>query len=184
MDVGIFNRGRFIFWCWLLAPILLIGAIQGAVFLYGRSTAETLAHRRTSLQVIPELRDKAAAADGLLKHFAFDSRGATPTVEALSSWINDCTQRHGVSLNLLVFQPPKVEPGDTVPAVKVEMECEGALVPLLSWLDEMRRPENLLVLDGAVVRLTQSSPTVVYGVKLLFRFYAFPAVDPPGRDVP
>lgn len=184
MDVGIFTRGRFIFWCWILLPALLVGGAQCAVYLYGRLTAEALENRRTSMAVVPELKRKVAAVDLLMKRLAPGRSGEMPTIEVLSTRVNDCAQRFGFSLNLLVFHPPKVESGDTLPAVKVEVEGEGALVPLLSWLDEMQRPEHLLILDTASVRLVQAAPAPVYGVKLLFRFYVFPGLDPPGRTTP
>lgn len=184
MDVGIFTRGRFLFWCWILVPMLLVIGAQCAVCLYSRLATEALAARRISVAVVPELKREVAAVDLLLKRFAPGRSGEMPTIEVLSTRVNDCAQRHGFIIDQLLFQPPKLESGDTMPTVKVEIEGQGALVPLLSWLDEMQRPEHLLILDTACVRLTQTTPAPAYGVKLLFRFSSFPDLDTPGRAPP
>lgn len=174
MDLAVFSRRRAVLCCWIWVPVLVVGGAEWAAQACARRAAVSLAHSRyLSLSLIPEAKGRLKTADTLLGCFQLKNSGESQTAEALSARINECAHRHGFSIDLLRFQSASNTGGGKGSGITVDLEGSGGIVPMLTWLDEIQRPENLLNLDAASVHLLRMAPAPVYGVKMQFRFSEF-----------
>ncbi len=174
MDLGVFNRRRVVLWCWILVPVLVIGGTEWTLQTCARRAAVSLAHGRSlSRSLIPEAEGRLKTADTLLGCFQLKSKDEGQIVEALTARINEGAHRHGLSIDLMRFQPATAASGGRAPGMVLDLECVGGLAPLLTWMDEIQRPENLLIMEKATLHLERVKPTPVYGMKIQVRFLAF-----------
>jgi hypothetical protein len=172
MDAGVFSNRRAVLWAWILAPLLLLTALHVGVGAVTRRLDRAVARRRLALRQFPELEARNARVVALERQSGLAAAPSGTVSDLLGLRLNEAAQRHGFRVNarrLERLAGPQLAGARS--GLRAAVEGEGSLLVLAQYLDDLQRPENLIVLQKAVIRLARLDPEPVYAVQLVLHGY-------------
>jgi hypothetical protein len=164
MDLGLFRRRQFVFWLWIICPLILTAGIHFSVFLYCRHMAETLQERRAMAELLPDLVDAQSLAETSIDAFPSIRATAADARSEITTRVSELSAKHNFVVNSLRIGSAAAS--GPVKKLEVTIEGEGSLLAVMKFVNEFQTPESLTSLLSASVRINTFLPTLVYNCEL------------------
>jgi len=170
MDVGRFKRSKSIFLAWLVAPLVLIGAVHGLGLLLSQAVYSKSANMASQEALLPRMEEKYEEACRALDAFAAPGERDLGSADSLNALFQEAGAACGLLVDSVAIEPPK-RGGAEAPASEITMSGIGPVESIIRYLDYFQGHANLFVVRDTTIRITEFQPEIVYACAFVFQYH-------------
>jgi hypothetical protein len=175
MDLGLFRRRRFVFWMWVICPLVLAVVIHYSVYFYSQRMAGMLQEQRAMAGLLPELSGALALSRSVTDTFPHVRATAAEARASLTTRISELSNQHGFLANNVRISSLPAE--GAMHRLEVTIDGEGRLLSIMKFVNDLQTTDSLMDIVGTRLRVNAFFPIPVYQCELEFEASFAPAMQ-------